>query len=53
MNINYYRNSEIVKKKFNFSEKKDCAINSIKEIECFLRNLNKICKSFQIYNIFK
>lgn len=40
-------------KKFNFKEKKDCAINSIKEIEFFLRNLNKGVKSFKIYKFFK
>ena len=41
------------KKKFNFSEKKDCTIRSIKEIEFFLCNLNKALKSFKIYKFFK
>ena len=40
-------------KKNNFIKKKDCAINSIKEIELFLRNLNKGIKSFKIYKFFK
>ena len=40
-------------KKFNFKNKKKCAINSIKEIEFFLRNLNKGVKSFKIYKFFK
>lgn len=30
-------------KKFNFSEKKKCAIRSLKEVNCFLSNLNKAC----------
>lgn len=29
------------KKKFNFAEKKKCALKSLKEINCFLCNLNK------------
>ena len=37
----------------NFKQKKDCAINSIKEIEFFLRNLNKCIKSFKIYKFIK
>lgn len=41
------------KKKFNFCQKKDCAIHSVKEIEFFLRNLNKACKSIQIFKLFK
>ena len=40
-------------KKINFAQKKICAINSIKEIEFFLRNLNKGIKSFKIYKFFK
>ena len=39
--------------KFNFIQKKDCTINSIKEIELFLCNLNKAIKSFKFYKIFK
>ena len=41
------------KKKFNFTEKKDCTIRSIKEIECFLCNFNKAIKSFKIYKFLK
>ena len=29
------------KKKFDFKQKKDCAIKSIDEVNCFLLNLNK------------
>jgi len=36
-------------KKDRFKNKKNCAIKSIKEIEFFLRNLNKGIKSFKIY----
>ena len=36
-------------KKFNFIEKKECTIRSIKEIEFFLCNFNKAIKSFKIY----
>ena len=39
-------------KKFNFKNKKNCTIKSIKEIEFFLRNLNKGIKSFKIYKFF-
>ena len=38
--------------KTNFKNKKNCAINSIKEIEFFLRNFNKGIKSFKIYKFF-
>lgn len=31
------------KKKFNFLEKKQCAIKSLREVNCFLYNLNKVC----------
>lgn len=41
------------KNKINLTQKKDCAIHSIKEIEFFLRNLNKACKSVQIFKLFK
>ena len=38
-------------KKIN--KKKDCCINSIKEIELFLRNLNKAIKSYKFIKYFK
>lgn len=41
------------KKKFNFTERKDCTINSIKEVEFFLCNLDKAIKSFKIYKFLK
>lgn len=41
------------KKKLNFSERKDCTIRSIKEIEFFLCNLDKAIKSFKIYKFLK
>lgn len=31
------------KKKFNFLEKKTSAIKSLKEVNCFLSNFNKVC----------
>ncbi len=31
------------KKKFDFAQKKACAIKSLKEVNCFLSNLNKVC----------
>ena len=40
-------------KQVDFKAKKNCTINSIKEIEFFLRNLNKAFQSFKIYNFFK
>ena len=40
-------------RKNSLINKKNCAINSIKEIEYFLRNLNKGIKSFKIYKFFK
>ena len=40
-------------KKFNFKQKKDCTINSFKEIEFFLCNLNKSIKTFKIYKFLK
>jgi hypothetical protein len=46
-------NSSKSKKKFNFSQKKDSAILSIKQTEYFLRNLNKAARSMQIFKFFK
>ena len=44
----------IIKEEKKFLKlKKNCAINSIKEIECFLRNLNKGFKIFKIYKFLK
>ena len=40
-------------KKFNISQRKDCTIRSIKEIEFFLCNLDKEIKSFKIYKFLK
>ena len=40
-------------KKNNFSHRKKCAIKSMKEIEFFLRNLNKGIKSFKLYKFLK
>lgn len=48
-----YNRSDKKDKKFNFAEKKDCTIHSIKEIEFFLCNLNKALKSFKIYKFLK
>ena len=31
------------KKKFDFKLKKDCALKSLMEVNCFLCNLNKAC----------
>lgn len=38
------------KNKFNFHQKKDCAIKSLREVNCFLSNLNK---AFTIKKLFK
>ena len=40
-------------KKFNFAQRKDCTIHSIKEVEFFLCNLDKAIKSFKIYKFLK
>lgn len=50
MDRNRYNKND---KKFNIHEKKDCTIQSLKEIEFFLCNLNKAFKSFKIYKFFK
>ena len=41
------------KKNLNLIEKKDCTINSIKQVEFFLCNLEKAIKSFKIYKFIK
>lgn len=38
------------KNKFNFHQKKDCTIKSLREVNCFLSNLNK---AFTIKKLFK
>ena len=47
LKINNLIGKDIIEK-FNFIEKKDCTIRSIKEIEFFLCNFNKAIKSFKI-----
>jgi len=49
--ISEYRNKE--EKKFNFKTKKDNTINSLKEVEYFLNNFDKVSKCLKIYKIFK
>ena len=46
-------NNQNNKKENKLINKKNCTINSIKEIEFFLCNLNKGIKSFKIINFFK
>lgn len=41
------------KNKINFFQKKDLTIKSLKEVNCFLLNLNKTVKSIKIYKWFK
>ena len=48
-----YNRSDKKEKNFNFAEKKDCTIRSIKEIEFFLCNLDKALKSLKIYKFLK
>lgn len=48
-----YNRSEKKEKKFNFNERKDCTIRSIREIEFFLCNLDKAIKSLKIYKFLK
>lgn len=38
--------------KFDLTKKKDCTIQSIKEIEIFLCNLTKALKAFKIFKFF-
>lgn len=40
-------------KNFNLTQRKDCTIRSIKEIEFFLCNLDKAIKSFKFFKILK
>lgn len=40
-------------KKFNLTQRKDCTIRSVKEIEFFLCNLDKAIKSFKFFKILK
>lgn len=41
------------KKKFNLIAKKDCAIKSIYEVNCFLSKLNTVNKITKLTNSFK
>lgn len=46
-------NNNNKERKFNLTQRKDCTIRSIKEIEFFLCNLDKTIKSFKFYKILK
>ena len=41
------------KKKIDIKQKKDNTIQSLKEVESFLRSLKKVSKGKKIYNLFK
>jgi len=41
------------KKKFNFAQKKDYTIHSLKEVNYFLCNLDKAIRYIKLYNWFK
>jgi len=53
--MNNYRNDSIEKfeQKSNFWIKKDCAINSLKEVELFLHNLDKASRYIHLYKFLK
>lgn len=52
--INFSENNKNNKqKKFDFNQKKKNAINSLNEVEHFLRNSKKISKYFKLYKIAK
>lgn len=44
---------ESKKKKFDFKHKKENAINSLFEVEHFLRDFKKICNTICLYKILK
>ncbi len=41
------------KNKFNFAEKKDYTIRSLKEVNYFLCNLDKTIRYIKLYRLFK
>lgn len=41
------------KKKFDFKKKKDNTVNSLFEIEHFLRNFKQVVKGVKFYKVFK
>lgn len=47
------KHSKKGEEKFNFKKRKDCTIHSIKEVEYFLCNLDKVVKSIKIYKFLK
>lgn len=40
-------------KKFDFNQKKNNTIKSLKEVECFLRDTNKFSKIINLYKFLK
>ena len=54
--MNYYRNKEIkeeVKKEFKLIKKTNHAIHSLREVECFLHDLDKAFKYIHLYKFLK
>lgn len=51
-NFPNYRN-ENKKERINFTEKKDCCIKSLKEVNCFLCNIKKAKIAFCLFKWFK
>lgn len=54
-NLSNFQNSKCnkCKKNFDFNQKKKNAINSLTEVESFLRNVIKTRKTLKLYNILK
>ncbi len=53
-NLNHEKKlSTCEKEKFNFNEKKENTINSLFEVEHFLKNLKNICKGVKLYQIMR
>ncbi len=47
------KNCKNIKNKFDFKRKKDNTLNSLTEVEFFLRNLDKTFNYIKLYNILK
>ena len=47
------RSEKEKKEKSKFWIKRDCAMHSLREVECFLRNLDKVYKTFYLYKFLR
>ena len=51
--MDYYRGEDSKKKELKIIKKTNCAIHSLREVECFLHNIDKGFRFIHLYKFLK